>query len=360
MSWNLFLRKFDWVLLVLALAIMILAMLTFYQAEAKWGHIVEKQFYFILIGIGLTLAVSLFDYRIFKNYSIASIIPYVISIVLLLVTFISLPVHGSKSWIFLAGTGFQPSEFAKLVLLILLAKYFSQKHVEIYRAHHILASGVYAGVPAILTLFQPDFGSMMIFVALWLGMLFFAGIKRKHLLAILMIGVVAMSFAWFLVFKPYQRDRIISFANPYIDPRGIGYNTIQAQTTFGSGQVSGVFFNRGDQKISVLVPEPYTDFAFATYGQKFGLIGVFLLISLIIALIFRIGSIVLKTNNNFSKLFGLGLITIITVHVFMNAGMNLGILPITGIPFSFLSYGGSHLITLMIGLGLVESIKLRG
>ncbi len=359
MSWSLFIRKFDWILLVLVLAIMTLGILTFYQAGTKWILIVEKQFYFILIGLALMLAVSFFDYRIFKNYSISSIFLYIVSIILLLITLSSSPIRGSRSWIFISHYGFQPSEFAKLAVLILLAKYFSQKHVEIYRTHHILVSGVYAAIPGALTLFQPDFGSMSVFIALWLGMLLFAGIKRRHLLTILMIGIIIMSFAWFLAFKPYQRDRIIAFANPYIDPRGIGYNTIQAQTTFGSGKIMGTFFSENNQKLSMLVPEPYTDFAFAAYGQKFGLIGVVLLIALIIAVIMRIGSIVVKTPNNFSKLFGLGLITIITVHVFMNAGMNLGILPITGIPFSFLSYGGSHLITLMIGLGIIQSISLR-
>lgn len=360
MSWAVFWRKFDWVLLVLVLAIMTLGMLNLYQSGPKWIHIAEKQFYFILAGLALMLAVSLFDYRIFKNYSAASGFLYVVSVALLLSVFSFHAVRGSRSWIFLGGVGFQPTELAKLAVLILLAKYFSQKHVEIYRAHHILASGIYAAIPAFLTLIQPDFGSMMVFAALWLGMLLFAGIKRKHLLTILMVGIILISFAWFLAFKPYQKNRIIAFANPYLDPRGIGYNTIQSQTTFGSGQITGTFFKPSDQKPTILVPEPYTDFAFSAYGQKFGLVGVILLILLVMAVVMRIGSIVVKAPNNFAKLFGLGLITIITIHTFLNAGMNLGILPITGIPFSFLSYGGSHLITLMIGLGLIESIQLHG
>lgn len=357
---RIFLKRFDWVLLGIVLAILALGVVAFYQSGARADQIVAKQITFAVLGTTLVLAISLFDYRIFKNYSLPSILVYLLAAVFLILALTSSAVRGSHSWVFLAGYGFQPSEFAKLALLILLAKYFSRKHVEIYRAHHILASGVYAAIPAALTLVQPDFGSMMVFAALWLAALLFSGIKRKHLLTILMLGLIIFSFAWFLAFKPYQKSRIISFINPYLDPRGIGYSAIQAQTTFGSGRFLGTVFDKDSDNLAVLVPEHYTDFAFATFGQKFGFGGVLLLAVLLAVLVSRISSIALRTNNNFAKLFCLGLITLISVHVFLNAGMNLGILPITGIPFSFLSYGGSHLMTLMIGLGLVESIRIRG
>ncbi|MBI4120215.1 MAG: FtsW/RodA/SpoVE family cell cycle protein [Parcubacteria group bacterium] len=360
MSWSVFLRKFDWVLLGIVLAILALGIGAFYQSGAQADQIVARQITFVVLGTVLALAISLFDYRIFKNYSLPSILVYLLAAVFLVLALDSSAVRGSRSWVFLAGYGFQPSEFAKLALLILLAKYFSQKHVEIYRAHHILTSGVYAAIPAALTLLQPDFGSMMVFAALWLAMLLFSGIKRRHLLTILMLGLIIFSFAWFLAFKPYQKSRVVSFVNPYLDPRGIGYSAIQAQTAFGSGRFMGTVFDKDNGNLAVLVPEHYTDFAFAAFGQKFGFGGVSLLVLLFAVLVSRISSIALRANNNFAKLFCLGLITLIFVHVFLNAGMNLGVLPIAGIPFSFLSYGGSHLITLMIGLGLVESIRLRG
>ncbi len=356
----LFLRKFDWVLLGVALAILALSVGAFYQSGARADQVVARQLAVALLGAAAALVVSLFDYRIFKNNSLPSIFVYLLSILFLAMALASSAVRGSHSWVFVAGYGFQPSEFAKLALLILLAKYFSQKHVQIYRTHHILASGVYAAIPAALTLVQPDFGSMMVFAALWLAMLLFSGIKRRHLLTILMLGLIIFSFAWFLAFKPYQKSRIISFINPYLDPRGIGYSAIQAQTTFGSGRLLGAVFDKESDSLAVLVPEHYTDFAFATFGQKFGFGGILLLVLLLAVLVSRISSIALRTNNNFARLFCLGLITLIFTHVFLNAGMNLGILPITGIPFSFLSYGGSHLITLMVGLGLVESIRVRG
>lgn len=360
MPFPLFFKKFDWKLLVVVLAISALSLATFYKNGSRWEPIFDKQIIALCVGLVFLFLVSLFDYRIFKNYSLTSLIFYFASMIFLLVTLISPAIRGSKSWITFSGFAFQPSEFAKLAVLILLAKYFSQKHIEIYRVHHIFASAIYVAIPAILTILQPDLGSMLIYVALWLTMLFFAGIRRKHLLIIIMIGLTMAALAWFSVLRPYQRDRIVSFINPYIDPKGIGYNIIQAQKTLGSGQIIGTAFLPADKKLAVLVPEQYTDFAFSAFGQKFGIVGVIFLMSLILALLLRIGAIVSKTQNNFAKLYGLGLITIIGVHAFMNAGMNMGVLPITGIPFSFLSYGGSHLITLMIGLGIIESIKIRG
>lgn len=360
MGLSLFLKKFDWVLLGLVLAIILLSLGTFYHNGVRSEQIMQKQTVAAILGLILVVLTSLFDYRIFKNYSFASIFFYVISLIFLLMALAQPAVRGSHSWIFVGSYGFQPSEFAKLAVLILLAKYFSQKHIEIYRWHHILASGIYTAVPAMLILVQPDFGSMVVFVILWLAMLFFSGIKRKHLLTILMVGLIIFAFAWFLAFKPYQKARLISFINPYLDPRGIGYNAIQAQTTFGSGRFLGALFDQSGKKFAVLVPERYTDFAFAAFGQRFGFVGVLILLSILTALIIRISSVASRTSNNFAKLYSLGLVTLIITHVFMNAGMNLGLLPITGIPFSFLSYGGSHLITLMAGLGLLESIRIRG
>ena len=227
-----------------------------------------------------------------------------------------------------------------------------------YRAHHIFVSGAYLAVPLVLTLLQPDIGSVLVYMALWIAMLLFAGIKRSHFLAIMMIGVVAASISWLVVLRPYQKTRIVSFINPYEDARGSGYHTIQTRITFGSGGLWGTYLtDRSD--IPVLVPEPYTDFTFATYAQKFGFVGVIVLLGLFIALMLRVGSIARRANNNFAKLFSLGLLTIIFTHVLINGGMNLGILPITGIPFPFLSHGGSHLVTLMAGLGVLQSIKMR-
>jgi rod shape determining protein RodA len=359
MSLPSFFRKFDWVLLGIVAAIVVLGIATFWGIGAKSPDFIQRQVIFLILGVAIMIAVSFFDYRIFKNFSSASIVIYLITIVLLSLALASKEIRGVSSWIIFKNFTLEPSELAKLAVLILLAKYFSQKHVEIYHAPHILASGFYVLVPAILTFLQPALGSTIIFIVLWIAMLLLAGIKRKHLLIILMAGMVLSSLAWFFALKPYQKDRIVSFINPYLDPRGSGYNTLQSRITFGSGQLAGTVFDKQRASSPVLVPEPYNDFAFSTFARKFGFVGVMILFSLLLALMFRVGSIAARTDNNFAKLFSLGFLVMIFAHIFINAGMNLGLLPITGIPFSFLSYGGSHLTTLMLGLGIVQSIKLH-
>ena len=334
-----------------------LGIASFYDIGPKSQDIIQRQLIFLGIGIAVMVVVSFFDYRILKNFSSASIVLYLIAIALLLFALASREIRGVSSWIVFGNFTFEPAEFAKLAMLILLAKYFSQKHVEIYRGHHILASGLYTLVPATITMIQPDLGSVIVLFCIWVGMLVFAGIKRRHLLVIFMAVVIFSTIGWFAFLKPYQRTRITAFVNPYLDPRGTGYNILQSKITFGSGQWFGIAF---DKKTSqrTLVPEPYNDFAFSNFARKFGFVGIVGLMILFLLLLSRINSIAVRTDNNFAKLFSLGFLTIIFAHVIINAGVNLGFLPITGIPFSFLSYGGSHLITLMIGLGIIQNIRI--
>ncbi|MBI4160543.1 MAG: rod shape-determining protein RodA [Candidatus Yanofskybacteria bacterium] len=353
------LKKIDWLLWAITALIVVLGMVSFSGISSKSHEFVERQIFFLIAGVAVMIATSFFDYRIFKNFTAASMAIYILTVLLLFVALGSREIRGVSSWVIIGGVTFAPSEFAKLGILILLAKYFSQKHVEIYRTPHILASGAYVLLPAILTLKQPDLGSTLVFLAIWLGILLFAGIKRKHMLTIIMAGVVVASMAWAFALKPYQKNRITSFIDPYLDPRGTSYNLLQAQTAIGSGRLFGEIFGPAESQSPTLVPEPYNDFAFAVFAKKFGFIGIAGLFALIILLAIKISRIAYRTNNNFAKLFSLGFLTLIFTHIFINAGMNLGLMPITGIPFSFLSYGGSHLITLMIGLGIIQNIRIN-
>lgn len=351
------LKKVDWWLVVIVVVIVGLGIVSFYNIGPRSPDLIQRQLIFLGLGIMTMLAVSFFDYRILKNFSSASILLYILALILLFFALASREIRGVSSWIIFSNFTFEPAEFSKLALLILLAKYFSQKHIEIYHIQHILASAVYASIPIGLTLIQPDLGSVIVLISIWLGMLLFAGIKRKHLLVILMLGAIVSTFGWFAILKPYQKERLVSFIDPYLDPRGSGYNILQSKTTFGSGQWFGIAFSKTTPQRAT-VPEPYNDFAFANYARKFGFVGIIVLFCLFTALMLRIGSIATRIDNNFAKLFALGFMTIIFAHVLINAGVNLGILPITGIPFSFLSYGGSHLIVLMVGLGIIQNIKI--
>ena len=319
----------------------------------------QRQLVFLGVAVSFILALSFFDYRILKNYSFTSLAIYSLTLVLLLASLVSSSVRGINAWITIGPLRLEPSELAKLAVIILLAKYFSQKHVEIYKVHHIIVSGFYAGLPAFLVLIQPDLGSAFIFFAIWLSMLLAAGIKRKHLLIIFLASVVLCSVAWFSFLEPYQKSRISSFLNPYLDPRGEGYSIIQSKVAIGSGWFWGNGLGKGTQSKLGYLPEAHTDFAFASYAEQFGFIGIAGLFSALAYFLFRAGKIGFGARNNFAKLFSVGLIAFIFTHVMINAGMNMGLLPVTGIPFPFLSYGGSFLITLSLGIGLLESIRIR-
>jgi len=326
------------------------------EVQTTFWH---KQLIFIGIGLVVMILFALFDYRIFKNYSTPVVIFYGITLLLISTSLISGSIRGIRAWISLGALRLEPSELAKLAIVILLAKYFSQKHVEIYRIHHIIVSGIYVALPAGLILLQPDLGSAAVAIIIWLGMLLAAGIKRRHLLVVIAIGMLLVVVAWFYFLAPYQKGRIVSFINPYLDPKGEGYSIIQSRIAIGSGGWRGTGWGQGGQARFGFLPEAHTDFAFAALAEQFGWIGSSTLLGLVFYLLWRVGKIGFSAGNNFAKLFTIGLMIFVFSHVLINAGMNLGVLPITGIPFPFISYGGSFLLSTAIGLGLVQSIYRR-
>ena len=352
-------KRFDWPLFFIFLTLAGTGLFTIFGIGGSAQFFFEKQFWFLAVAVGMVFLISHFDYRIIKNYSLVSVSVYLLAISLLFISLGSSAVRGISAWISIGPFRIEPSEFAKLAVIILLAKYFSQKHVEIYKAHHIIVSGLYAGLPAFLVFIQPDLGSAFIFFAIWLSMLLAAGIKRRHLLIILLASIVLSSAAWFVFLAPYQKSRISSFLDPYVDPKGEGYSIIQSRIAVGSGLWWGNGLGNGTQAGLGYLPEAHTDFAFASYAEQFGFIGIAGLFSALAVFLFRVGKIGFGARNNFAKLFSVGIIAFIFSHVIINAGMNMGLMPITGIPFPFLSYGGSLLVVLSIGLGLLESIKIR-
>ena len=354
------LKGFDWTLFFIFLTLSAVGLVSMLGIGSAAKLFFQKQLVFLAIGVFLIFSVAFLDYRVFKNYSLVSITVYVLSVVLLFASLSSQSVRGINAWIAVGGFRLEPSEFAKLALVILLAKYFSQKNSEIYRVRHIFASGIYMAVPFFLVLKQPDLGSAFIFLIIWLSVLLAAGVKRKHLLVILFSAILIMLVAWLGFLEPYQKSRITSFLNPYLDPKGEGYSIIQSKVAIGSGGLWGNGFGRGTQAGLGFLPEAHTDFAFASFAEQFGFAGVLGIFSVFAVLLFKISKIGFNAKNNFAKLFAIGLIVFIFSHVIINAGMNLGLLPITGIPLPFLSYGGSFLISVSLGFGLLESIRVKG
>ena len=316
----------------------------------------------IMAGIGLAAMIifSFFNYRYLKNYSFPVIISYIIGVGLLILTFYSRSIRGINAWIILGNFTFEPAELMKLILIILMAKYFSQRHIHINQTKHIIISGIYFVVPALIIIAHPDLGSAVIFSLIWLGMLIASGINKKHLFLLVILGLLVFSILWLFVLKSYQKDRLVSFLNPYSDPKGSGYNLIQSKVAIGSGYIFGNGLGRGSQTNLGFLPEPRNDFVFAATIEQFGIVGAGLIFGAILFIVFRILSIGERASNNFGRLFSIGLAIFIFSHAFIGAAVNVGLMPVTGIPFPFLSYGGSNIISTMIGLGILQSIKRYG
>lgn len=353
-------RQIDRMLFATVVAICVLSALNLYGVTGGDVGIVSKHIVLLLVSIGAMILLSFFNYRYFKNYSLPVIILYTLSLLLVVLTLVFPPIRGIHAWIVIGQFTFEASELAKLTLVILLAKYFSQRHAHINQFRHIFASGLYVGVPILLILVQPDLGSAAIVGLVWVGVLIASGINKKHLLILAGAALILCYIAWIFGLQQYQKDRILAFINPYRDPSGIGYNIIQSKIAIGSGRWLGSGLGNGSQATLGFLPEANSDFVFAAYTEQFGWVGVVVLYGLLFFLLWRILQMGQESTNNFGKLFSIGLAIIIFAHVAVSSAVNLGLMPITGIPFTFLSYGGSHLISVMMGIGILQSIKRYG
>ena len=354
-------KKLDWVLVISVLFLVTIGLLSIFSTSYTHdSSFFYKQLGFIIAGFFLMLIFAFIDYRFFRNHPTLLIALYALSVLLLLGVFVfGEPIRGASSWIKIGIFNIEPVELAKLVMILILAQYFSLRHIELYRIRHIIASGIYIGIPAILVFFQPDFGSAMILIILWLGTMIIAGIKFRQLIALFLIGVILLSIAWLGLLKDYQKDRIISFLNPYLDPQGSSYQRIQSVIAVGAGQFWGRGLGQGSQSQLDFLPEQHTDFIFASIAEEWGFVGILILFIFFFLLFWRIIKIALKSENNFARLFCVGALIVFLFQVFVNIGMNLGILPIAGISLPFISYGGSNLLISFVTLGIIQSIAVR-
>jgi rod shape determining protein RodA len=226
-----------------------------------------------------------------------------------------------------------------------------------YKLRHIFLSGFYILLPTALIFFQPDFGSVIILVALWIGVLFISGIKLRHFLILVFCGILLLALSWLFLLKGYQKERVRGFLSPQIEARGINWSQIQSKIAVGAGGIFGQGIGKGSQTQYGFLSEPHTDFIFAAISEEFGLIGVSVLLLLFAILFWRIMAIALNSKSNFPRLFASGLGIILFAQMFVHIGVNLGFLPVIGISLPLVSYGGSGLVAACIGLGILQSIK---
>lgn len=358
-SWLRNLQFFDIFLFGSSLLLLFLGLIMVYSTtNADSGTaLLWRQALFAGIGFVLMVGIALYDYRNLKK-----ITPwmYLILIAALLgVYFFGPVVRGSARWIDLGFFRLQPAEFAKLGMVIVMAKFLDQQGERIRSFRYVILSAIYLAVPMVLILIEPDLGSSLVVFAVWFGMLLFSRMNKKHLL-ILIIGLLSLSvLAWFTVLHDYQHQRVYTFLDPNRDPQGQGYNVLQSIIAVGSGHIWGRGVGRGLQSQLDFLPERQTDFIFASTAEELGFVGSVVIILLFAVLFFRLIKTCQAARDNFGMYLSLGVFIMLLVQVVVNVGMNIGIMPVTGIPLPLVSLGGSSLLTTMMALGLIQSIVAR-
>lgn len=346
----------DWLLVAFILPVLSFGLITMNSFTGE-SSFFTRQLIWIGISFIVFFVLSQFDFRFLKRTDVLVVIFIFFSILLLLLFGLGHIAGGAQSWFSFGGFSFQPADMMKLVVILMLAKYFSRRHVEIENFKHIFISGIYALIPFILVFLQPDFGSAIIIFFIWFGMVLVSGISKRHLLIVFGLGAVALVMLWSFAFHSYQKARIINFIQPLTDIRGSGYSVYQSTIAVGSGQVLGKGVGFGTQSRLKFLPEYQTDFIFAAFTEEWGFVGAIILFILMGLIIWRILRIAYLGQTNFEVLFGIGLALYFMSHFIINVGMNIGIMPVTGITLPFMSYGGSHLLTEFIGLGILMGMN---
>ncbi len=346
-----FFRTVDVTLLVAMIGVLIAGLLTMSSFQGYDVYLIRQSMW-IVFTLSVFFIASQFEYRFLKETKVV-VAGYLIIITLLTLLFIVGHISkGAQSWFHAGGVSFQPSDIMKLALVIVLAKYFSRRHVEIANIRHIIVSGVYAFIPFVLVLLQPALGSALILFFIWFGMVLVSGISKKHILAVLAIGIILFAIGWNFIFRPYQKARIMNFIYPLQDIQGSGYHVYQSMIAVGSGGLLGKGIGYGTQSRLNFLPEYKTDFIFAAYAEEWGFVGTILLLIFYSIILYTLASYALVAHSTFEALFTYGVLVWLFAHIVINVGMNIGIMPVAGIPLPLMSYGGSHLLAECLAIGM--------
>ena len=353
-------RDFDWVLLAFVLIICALGTFEIYSAtrQTKFIGFQTKQLYWIIGGLILMFLASMVNYQaLLENvhwFYIASIVS------LLAVAAVGTRVLGAKRWIKLpGGQHFQPSEWIKLVLILALAKYFSDLAGRDVGFRDIIKAFFIVAVPMAMVLKQPDLGTSLTYIPVLICALFLGGIKFKHAISILLLGTLMIYPVWRWGLKPYQKARLTSFSEPEADPRGSGYQIQKSLIAVGSGGLTGKGSMKGSQTQGAFIPIPYTDFIFAAYAEEHGFVGCLVVLLLYFILLMRLIQNAQSAPDRAGTLIIMGVVAVLVFHILVNVGMVVGYMPVTGIPLPLMSYGGSSILFTFLALGIVNNIRMR-
>jgi rod shape determining protein RodA len=356
------LQNFDWVLLLLLILIGIISTANMYSAsfsiwDAGGSQIFNKQLYFFLIGFVLFLMMTTFDYHALERMAY---LIYFLSVALLVLVLLKGKIYsGSQRWLSLGGMSFQPSEFSKIALIIVLSRYFTD-HINStgYRLRDLWQPFLLIGVPFLLVLKEPDLGTALILVIISLSIILFMKVNLKSFLVFITVSLLSAPFIWFNL-EGYQKKRVLTFLDPDSDPLGAGYHIIQSKIAVGSGLLWGKGFLKGTQTRLHFLPEQHSDFAFSVMAEEWGFIGSAFLLILYLLLILWGTNIAKNSKDIFGTVLAIGITSIVFWQVVINVGMTIGLLPVVGIPLVLFSSGGSSIISTMLCMGLLMNISMR-
>ena len=359
---NRLLRNFDFVLLVAvvllnAISFVMIASATHaggYDGDIYW--FVKRQATFFIVNFILVIFSLRFDYEQLEHLSVPF---YVFTLLMLLaVMFVGQSALGAQRWIQVGPVTVQPSEFSKLAMIIVMAKVINDRKEDFTSIWASIPVFTYICIPFLLVLKQPDLGTSLVFIAIVLAMLYVAGIPAKLYVYMTSIGLLLAPVFWHLL-KDYQKMRIMVFLDPEKDPYGSGYHIIQSKIAIGSGMLTGKGLFAGTQSQLNFLPENHTDFIFAVIGEELGFAGIAIVLFLYALICYRGIRIAIEAKDDFGSLLATGVVAMLCFHILVNIGMTTGIMPVTGIPLPFMSYGVSALTTNMLCIGLLLNINLR-
>ncbi|MBR3624570.1 MAG: rod shape-determining protein RodA [Selenomonadaceae bacterium] len=342
---------------ILAMSLVVIGSATHINTENAGRYLfVERQGVFVILDIMLVIFFLNFDYKSLSAYGKKL---YIFNLVMLLaVMFFGHSALGAQRWISIGPVNLQPSEFSKLIMIISLASMLEERVGELNTLSELLPVALYIGVPFILVLKQPDLGTSLVFIAIFFGMVFVSGIRLRILFGIFAAGLLMMPVMWHFL-KDYQKLRLMVFLDPNVDPLGSGYHIIQSKIAIGSGMLMGKGLFEGTQSQLNFLPENHTDFIFAVVGEELGFIGAAVLLTLYLIVLWRGIVIARDASDIFGRLLAIGVTSMFAFHILVNVGMTTGIMPVTGIPLPFMSYGVSSLTTNLLAIALLLNIRLR-
>ena len=319
-----------------------------------------KQSVWVFLGILIILACSFINLRALLSYRWIILVFYGVVCLLLLATYFFAPsIAGTKSWIVIGPVQIQASEFMKAALILLLSRFFASRHVAIASYWIIFTSFLYTIIPLGLILIQPDLGTALIILGLWFGYLLVSELPIRHIFSFMVLALFILALAWNFALAGYQKDRILALFDESRDPLGVNYSVIQSKIAIGSAGFFGKGFEQGTQVQLGFLPAAATDFVFPGLVEEWGIIGGWSILLAFFILIYRLALVGDKQNNNFYKFLCLGTIIVILLHITVNLGSAIGLLPVVGVSLPFVSYGGSNLLTLSLLIGIITNIAGR-